>query len=318
MFVSNCLNRIHITPEDYIAKFKDWDGDSACYVLYYIPPSGCLESNEVSDTIYSAGDTVQYHVHERGMELFLIDRGSVECWINGKRAVAEKGDMILITPHLCHGFRFLEDNTIWRETFQEIHMNDGILALNRVREFHPETLKDPEFFKFLMKREAGVFFDYEPELEDVPKSMISAIRPYDYSLERFDADGISLLQKASRLECSGHKEIWQLRLRKGVKLSWNEWNPHTNLFIVYSGSAEVKTDGGLSFTAKERDILHIPNHLAGEITAAEDMVLLDYNCRGYPLNALGEAKSCGLLKNKDRKALDEVFIKNDYFLSWEW
>ncbi|MGI5902421.1 MAG: cupin domain-containing protein [Desulfitobacteriia bacterium] len=320
MDINYHFKRIHIRPEDYIAKFMDWDDSSPCYVLHYIEPYGPYEHNEMSDTIYNEGDVVPYHEHERGVEVFLVDRGRAECWIRGKRAVVEKGDMVVITPNVSHGFRFLEDNTIWRELFQEIQMNEGILQLNRVREYRPETAKNPEFNKSVFKRDGNLFFEYQPVFRDVDKSEIPQIRPYDYAVDRFDFDGISLLQKVTRHETNGNKEIWQMRMKKGYNLSWNEWNPHVNLFVVYSGSVDVKLDGGDEFVAKERDILHIPSYLAGELTTREDTVLLDFNCRGYLFRALDEIQSLSVTNPKayqDQKVLDEIFERCDYFIKWK-
>ena len=319
MSVQYHYKKIHIKPDDYFAKFMDWDDTSPCYVLDYIEPIGSFEANEMSDSIYNNGDFIPYHEHQRGVEVFLIDNGSVECHIRGKRAVAAKGDMVIITPYVSHGFRFIEDGVIWRELFQEIQMNEGILQLNRVREYHPETAKDPAFNESVFKRDGTEFFTWEPKLRDVDKSEIPQIRPYDYAIDRFDLEGISFLQKATRLETNGNKEVWQIRAKKGIVLSWDEWNPHINLFVVSSGSVRVNLDGMEPFTADARDILNIPNYLAGSIEMNEDTVLLDYNCRGYLYRALDELES---LKANDPEAYTDSIVKDDilkhadYFIRW--
>ena len=64
--------------------------------------------------------------------------------------------------------------------------------------------------------------------------------------------------------------------------------PSTVLFIVQEGSVEVRIDGMEPFTAKERDVLHIPTHLSGKITALDKAVLFDYNCEGFGLRAIEE------------------------------
>jgi len=320
MSIKYNFKKIHIKQDDYFAKFMDWDDSSPCYVLYYIEPSGPFEANEMSDSIYGKGDFVPYHEHQRGSEVFLIDNGTVECQIRGKRAVAGKGDMIVITPYVSHGFVFLEDGVIWRELFQQIQMNEGILQLDRVREYHPETAKDPAFNESVLKRDGTDFFPWKPSLRDVDKSEIPQIRPYDYAIDRFDLEGISFLQKVTRLETNGNKEVWQIRANKGIVMNWNEWNPHNILFVVYSGSVLVKLDGMEPFTAGERDILNIPNYVAGSIEIEEDAVLLDYNCRGYLYRALDEMEA---LKASDPTAYhdsavrDDILKRADYFISWK-
>ena len=77
----------------------------------------------------------------------------------------------------------------------------------------------------------------------------------------------------------------------GFQLSWSAQNPFYSLFIVQEGSVEVRIDGMEKFTAKERDVLHIPTHLSGEITAPDGAVLFDYNCEGFGLRAIEELYS---------------------------
>jgi mannose-6-phosphate isomerase-like protein (cupin superfamily) len=309
--------RIHIKPADYIAKYEEYDEASPSYVAYYTEPVGEFESNEISDTVYHANDEVPYHEHERGMELFLVDAGRVEVWIRGKRAVAVKGDMVFVPPYVAHGFRYLDDGTIWRELFQEIQMNPGLLQHHRLRYYHPEAFNDPEFMAGVYKRDATVWFDYKPMLRDVDKSTVGYIRDYDFALARFDFEGISLLQKVARYETNGHKEIWQARMKPGFNLSWGHQNPHTNLFVIYSGSVDVKIEGMEPFVANERDILNVPTYLAGEITTREDTVLLDYNCRGHLFRALDEITSLAAADPKaykDPKVIDEILTRCDCFI----
>ena len=305
------FKKIHIRQDDYFARFMDWDDSSPCYVLYYVEPTGPFDANEMSDSIYNKGDFIPYHEHQRGMEVFLIDNGSVECHIRGKRAVAHKGDMVVITPYVPHGFIFLEDGVIWRELFQEIQMNDGILQLNRVREYHPETAKDPIFKESVLRRDGTDFFDWRPKLKSVDKSEIPQIRPYDYAIDRFDFEGISFLQKATRLEANGYKEVWQIRANRGIEMGWNEWNPHAILFVVYAGSVYVQLDGMEPFTAEERDILSIPSYMAGSLRFKEDTVMLDYNCRGFLYRALEEMEACG-----DDAAKTDILERADHYIHW--
>ncbi|NTV91288.1 MAG: cupin domain-containing protein, partial [Clostridiales bacterium] len=202
--------RIHIKPEDYLGRFEEYDEKSPSYVNYYTEAVGPYQSQEISDTIYHKNDEVPYHVHNRGVELFLIDHGSAECWIDGRRVMAEKGDMILIPPYVSHGFRYLDDNrTIWRELFQEIQMNEGILQAHRLRSYYPESFKDPQFMEEVNRRTGSVWFNYKPLLIDADKKDVPYIRSHDYAINRFEIDGISFLQKVAKHETNGNIEVWQ-------------------------------------------------------------------------------------------------------------
>jgi quercetin dioxygenase-like cupin family protein len=312
--------RIHIRPEDYLARFMDWDDSGDCYVQYYVEPTGPYEANEMSDSFYDEGDSIPYHEHAKGVECFLLDAGSAECQVRGRKAVAKKGDIVLIAPYTSHGFRYLEDGTIWRELFQEIRMNEGILELDRVKEYHPETAGHPDFERKMYAREGTRFFDWQPELEEVETSEMSNIRTYESALARFDFDGVSFLQKVTRQETGGNKEVWQLRLKEGTALSWTEWNPHSLLFAIYSGSVRVSLDGEDDFVACARDILNIPTYVAGTITALEDVVMHDFNCKGFLFRALEELTARlgrGWDVPSDEKLAEEVLLRCDCFVRWK-
>ena len=60
------LTKMHITPDDYLAKYEEYDDADFSYVKYFIEPYGSHEINEMSDTHYKEGDEVPYHEHERG------------------------------------------------------------------------------------------------------------------------------------------------------------------------------------------------------------------------------------------------------------
>ena len=90
--------KIHITPDDYIHELEEKD----CKDYLFIAPVGETLNNEMSDVYYQENAFVPYHEHSKGYETFAIDRGSVEVTINGKRAVAEAGDMIHIETYMTH------------------------------------------------------------------------------------------------------------------------------------------------------------------------------------------------------------------------
>lgn len=161
----------------------------------------------------------------------------------------------------------------------------------------------------------SAWYSYSPISTEGPQEAVFEVRPYKGGLQSFSFDGCVLRQKVGRWETKGHKEIWQLCAGPGFEWSWNENNPFYGLFIVQEGSVEVRIDGMEKFTANERDILHIPNHLAGEIVTREDTVLFDYNCEGYGLRAMEELYA---LKEQNPASLpsqaEAVLQKNQCYL----
>jgi Uncharacterized conserved protein, contains double-stranded beta-helix domain len=318
--VEMSLNKkIHIKPEDVLERFDEYDDGRPSYVNYYIEPYGPYESNEVSTTYYIANDEVSYHEHSRGIETFLVEGGSVEATIRGKRAIAHKGDIIHLQPYVSHKFKYLETWTVWREIFQEIQMNQGLLEERRIQELYPELGNDEGFKAEHYKRILNTRHAFIPAVEDVSVEQIPEIRTFDFGLSEFTFGDLVLKQKVGRWETKGLKEIWQVRLKKDKELRWNERNPFWLLYLVYSGSVRVNVDGEEEFVAKEGDLIHVPNYLAGSIVTNEDTILLDLNVEGFLFRALDELKAAfaqekDLLKNEDY--VNSVLQKNDFYVTY--
>ena len=93
--------------------------------------------NELGDTIYIKDAFVPYHDHEKEYETFLIDGGSAEVCINKKKCIIKRGDIVR--------YRYLEENTIWREMFQEMDMYNCVEDKHVIRTYSPEYWEDEEF-----------------------------------------------------------------------------------------------------------------------------------------------------------------------------
>ena len=244
--------KIHITPDDYIHELEEKD----CKDYLFIAPVGETLNNEMSDVYYQENAFVPYHEHKKGYETFAIDRGSVEVTINGKRAIAETGDMIHIEPYMSHGFRFLEEGTIWRELFSGMNMYGGILEKQLIDRSYPEKLQDDAFMaEYRLKHHTMRLGEPEPEV--VPKEQLAQIRPKGGSIARFVFDGIVCNQKVGRHETGGEKEVWEFVMEKGICVEWDSPHPDWDLYVVKEGRVEVTVLGG-TFVANARDILHFP------------------------------------------------------------
>lgn len=283
------LHPIHIDPEkDYLMAFDEYYGGKKTSSKYYIEPYGPFQHNEMLDTVYvDPNHEMCYHEHEIGAETFLVDGGSVLVEICGKKAVATKGDIIHLPPFVPHKFTWIDAGTIWRELFQETHMAEDCITGLRFKEYNKDG--------FDMSKDGqspdSHYYTWTPVTEQVSKEEIYHIRPYNSGLVAYQFDGCELRLKVGRWETKGHKEIWQLCMAPNYELSWSHQNPFYSLFIVQEGKVEVRIDGMDKFVAKERDILHIPSHLSGEIVAPEGAVLFDYNCEGFGLRAVEELYS---------------------------
>ena len=142
MSVENMRSVMHIDPKrDVLYSIPDSDNHGDLLIR----PQGNRMINELGDTIYIKDAFVPYHDHEKGYETFLIDGGSAEVCINKKKCIIKRGDIVHIRPYVNHGYRYLEENTIWREMFQEMDMYNCVEDKHVIRTYSPEYWEDEEF-----------------------------------------------------------------------------------------------------------------------------------------------------------------------------
>lgn len=303
-----CEQPLLLNPNDsYIAKFDEYTNDRPSFVAWFTPTSGNGMEGEMSDTGYCKDDVIPYHEHNRGHEVFLIDEGSVEVTTRGLQTTAQKGDIVFIPPCTSHMFRYLEEGTIWREWFQGIKMNEGLLEQRRFREYGDASISAAHFDQKIARRLGTDWFAFEPVVRKVEKEEVRNIRAYDFAYDTFEFPGIKMLQKIARYEMGDTIEFWQYRMEKGFSFTANMWNAHGIRMPVFAGTLEVKVPGHDTFIAKEHDIINIPAYMPCEITALEDnTVVFDYACKGYLFRALEHIKS--MEKNNPELLKDEAYM----------
>lgn len=307
------LRKIHITPEDYLIRIHECYDGKHNHIDYFIEPYGPYQQNEMSDTVYKDPDScIGYHEHTKGVETFLVDGGRVEIISCGKSAIATKGDMVQVPTGVPHKFRWIDAGTVWREMYQETQMNEDMMALWRHRDFHMDTFDE----SMNGKGNESYWCTFDPVTVEVPKEAHPLIRPYHAGIQSFQWPGCRLHLKVGRWETKNVKEIWEIEMDQGFQIRWSEMNPYYSLFIVQEGPVEVRLDGEGTFVANTRDILHIPNHIAGEITAKDGKaVLLDYNCEGYLYRAMEELYA---MQQQDPRRLEaeaeEILARHSFYV----
>lgn len=252
-------------------------------------PEGPFEKNECSDTIYRAGEKVPYHEHKKGIETFLIAKGSVDVTIRGKHTVAHEGDIIFLAPYTAHGFIYLEEGTIWREFFQEINMSGGIMNKHTVMDnYGMDFYWEPEFrARYLGKNEQVVRIP-PAHPEEVSREELKEIRTpeFGFSTFRFGDGAIVLRQKVGRWETNGVREVWQAILRRGVKVAWNAPYGESEIYHLRKGRLHMKIMDE-EYTVEAGSFIHIPPYVKREMEVLEDGTeLLDAGCSGCMLDML--------------------------------
>lgn len=299
MSIKRISGEMIIRPNDYLYHIPCSDN----YVNVMQMPQGNLAENEIGDTVYEAGGYVAYHDHDEGYETFLT-WNPVDCIINGKRFLMESGDLLQIVPHLNHGFTHVEEGSIWREMFQGIQMYAPTAYTKKLYRNYPDIQQDPAFKDMLSKEELGSYFrvDEDPVTEDVSKYDVPQLKPAEWAFSRYTLGAVELGLKVGRWEFGGAKEVWEIKAKNGVTLSWGPY-PQWGLFNVMSGKIDVIADDDRGLAA-ERDIINIHPYQHYKLVFKEDTVVLANNVKSQLFRAMEERKALmhsapGSMENKE-------------------
>lgn len=273
----------------------------------HLKPKGPYLINELSDTMYHKDEVVGYHEHSKGIETFMLVRGSVEVTIRGKRCVLTPGDILHLPPYTSHRFRYLEDGTMWRELFQDLNMHQGLRNKRALERCFPDKFNDEEFLK-AYRTNAGTIPRIETVPETVDKSVLHEVRTPEFAYSTHTFGGVTFRQKVGRWETNGIKEIWEVIFDEGVKVSCTEEpDPSSGLFSITKGSFEF-TVAGQTFVASATDLVNIPEYTSFEIKSLEKgSTILDLNCQAYMLRLLEDIEAYS--SNEPDKLKDKDFVK---------
>ena len=247
------------TPSDAVYSKTD----SPLTVDLYIPPYGPFQLNEIRDyTVSEAGYKVGYHYGDKGFETFAIMKGSVEVVLNGKKFVLNEGDIMNVEAGCPYGMTFLEAGTVVRQ-----------------------MCTDRNNKEYDMLEPACCI--------ETDKEKINEVACDGKGLYTFSTKGLAMVLKTGRWQLGGYKEVWELQLDKGFKLSYNDSAESEALYIVKSGRVLVEVDGEEFYAgADDGDLVHIPVNTAYSLTAlTDDCVIRDFNvsCHLFRLLEMIEA-----------------------------
>lgn len=293
---------------------NDWlfelDDGTEC-VHQFTLPVGPYEKNEMSDTIYHAGDSAAYHQHAEGYETFFIVKGAVEVNIRSKRCVLSPGDIIHLVPNTPHGFVYLEEGTVWRELFQGVNMAQGTVNKNHIKDNFDGLYFQPEFRRKYLGLAKNIARQ-APVCQDVPKESLHEIRTPDFAFNQYNFPGVELKLKVGRWECANVKEIWHASLKKGVKIAWDEPYGEWELFYVTEGKIKF-TVMGEEFVAGPDSIVHIPPYHTHSIEVLEDGALYDCGC---PVNLLALLEDYTAFMAREPARLEEKQALRDFLFQY--
>ncbi|MGN0564568.1 MAG: hypothetical protein ACI4LH_07490 [Candidatus Heritagella sp.] len=315
-----------LNDENYLYRLREHpEKDDPDYVSVMRDPEGADDACELSDTFYFTPDNGHspraygYHEHRNGFEMFMVGGENAKCLVKvrGHQTFAYPGDIIFLPPSTPHSFEWYGNPLRWREMFSGMRMNPGSNANWRILEFHPDAHEDPEFEAVYQSRSDYIPHDYPTHFEQAPE--IPEIIRLNGGAAQFTLGSVHMLQKISRSQWWGQREVWQFHLPREFTVSCPHWNDKELIFMVYSGQIRVRIRGVEEFVAKQWDYLNIPPWLEAELTVLTDeAVLFDMNCTGYLYTALEEIRmrsfsDPGLLQN--RKELRQI-LRNCSVYTW--
>lgn len=309
------------TDHKYVIKMmdpKDWIrhyNEGGEVVNDFILPRGVRQKDEFSDTVYHKGTDVPYHWHHRGYELFEIAKGTVDCVVDGKRFIAQEGDLIFLPPYISHGFVHLEEDNIWRELFQEIDMSGGIFEKNMVNMYYKDLLEDEEFLDMYregktMKREVPVVWSQEP----VDRTTVHHCRIPEFAWTTYEGEGFSLKLKIARFETYGCKEVWNCQLKKGLTAEYAYPHKGYDMLYVKSGKIELTVDHThnsaepQTWIVEADTIIDVPPYHTYTIKVLEDAEVYNYGGEHYLQNCLEDLSSVKA-NDPERIATKEGMLK---------
>lgn len=266
---------------------KSWKGTAYSYF-----PNGSV-SSKVGSIIDPAGprrmywvlDTVMYqvpegtdidrvhmsHYHERGYETFFVDSGRLYLFINGQKALAQKGDIVHLAAGQAHGMAFLED-VKWRGTYHDYDVPDAVGEVANVIAHVPEAKDDPELLALNpgmdnTKLEPFVF-------QEVPTEQCLAIKNPARPWASYAFPGCTMKVLVERWENGGAKELCLAELEPGFTAQWVKYPKLRELYYVRSGKIRFRVMDE-EFLADNECVVDIPRFAPHSIEVLERAELYD-------------------------------------------
>jgi len=287
-----------LNDDNYLYHIREHaDKSRPDYISVLREAYGPEEENELSDTLYytpgggKSPSFSSYHEHPSGFELFLVGGKDARCLVKsgGRQAFAYEGDLVFLPPYTPHGFAWYGNPLRWREIFSNFQMNMNNCVNWRILEFAPDAHADPAFEKIYRGNKNKINYDFPVDFEQVDQ--ISQIIRFDGGASVYEIGGVKLVQKITRAQWWGQREIWQYHLPKGAVLSCDHYNDKELLLMLFRGSVQVHINGVEPFEAKPWDYPNIPKHLGAKLIVKEDAVFFDFCMKGYLFRAMEEIKA---------------------------
>ena len=239
-------------------------------------PEGDRKHFCMTDSVMHAsrpGSDPHFHEHNWGYEIFFVDSGGMDIFIDKQKAYIKPGSVLFMQPFQAHGMNFHAD-VKYRGFFHDLPYNEEGEAGMLLRKNSPNFMTDPEFPKEIMPK--GDHFMREPyyDFKEVPPEECKPIRHRERPISQYELPGAVFKMLAGRWENGGLCELWCFELKKGFFAESYPYPGTQDLYYVTEGEIKFKVYDE-EFVAKEECLVKIPKYATRSFEALTDAVMYD-------------------------------------------
>ena len=243
-------------------------------------PEGPRRQFTMTDSIMCKtrpGSDPHFHEHCIGYEVFFVDSGGMDIYINHQKAYIKPGSLLFLQPHQAHGMIFHED-VKYRGFFHDLPYNEEGEAGMLLRKYHPEFMDDPEFPQEISPMRD--FYMREPyyNYKEVPPEECKPIRHRDRPMAQFELPGATFKMLTGRWEHAGLCEVWCFEMKKGFYAESYPYPGDVDLYYVTEGEVKFKVYDE-EFIAKTEHLVKIPKYASRSFEVLADAVMYDIGGR---------------------------------------
>ena len=219
------------------------------------------------------------HEHYEGYEIFFVDSGGMDIYVNKQKAYIKPGSILFCQPYQAHGAYF-RDDVKFRGFFHDLPYNEEGEAGQLLRKSNPDFMLDPEFpqdnapMRDFINREPAYNF------KEVPPEECSCIRHKERPMAQFELEGCTAKMITARWENGGLCEMWCFEMKQGFFAESDRYPKVTDLYYVTEGEIKFKVYDE-EFIAKAEHVVKIPRYAPRSFEALTDAVM--YDVGGMPL-----------------------------------
>jgi quercetin dioxygenase-like cupin family protein len=216
---------------------------------------------------------IPFHEHSKGYEYFFIDGGSIDLFVDGKKARVEAGNVVFYQPHQAHGLIFHEP-TKFRGFFHDMTNSDTAYERSLLRKYRPEIMKGRDYFTKILSIEHDTIPREPIVCEEVPVEQMSVVRNINRPLETFHLDGVTMKMLTARWENGGVNELWAAEMEPGFFAEWVQYPAAPEMYYITEGEVRFRVYDE-EFTAHPECLVKIPKFADHSLQALSKSVMYD-------------------------------------------